>query len=83
MTLRSAAGLAGMLACAAYLAWPDSPGSAPATDCRAAATASQDEAVTDFLFAPASVWKSYALQRDLDVAMVRSGEARRAGSPAR
>lgn len=83
MTLRSAAGLAGMLACAAYLAWPDSPGSAPAVDCRATASAPQDEAVTDFLFAPASVWKSYALERDLDVAMLRSGDARKAGSPAR
>lgn len=83
MTLRETAGLVALLGCAAFLAWPDSPASAPPSDCRATASAPQDEAVTDFLFAPASVWKGYALEHDLDVAMVRSGDARRAGSPAR
>lgn len=83
MTLRDAAGLAGLLGCAVLLTWSDSLGQAPADSCRARDAAPQDEAVTDFLFAPAAVWKSLALERDLDVAMLRSGSARRAGSPDR
>lgn len=83
MTLRDAAGLAGLLGCAALLAWPDSPAPVPEVNCRASNPAPQDEAVTDFLFAPASAWRSYALERELDVAMLRSRDAHRAGSRAR
>ena len=84
MTLRDAAGLVGLLGCAALLTWSDLLAQAPA-DCRmsASAPAPQEEVVTDFLFAPASVWKNFALERDLDVAMLRSHGASSAGAPRR
>ena len=82
MTLRDAAGLVGLLGCAALLTWSDLLAQAPA-DCRMSAPAPQEEVVTDFLFAPASVWKNFALERDLDVAMLRSHGASSAGAPRR
>ena len=82
MTLRDAAGLVGLLGCAALLTWSDLLAQAPA-DCRMSAPAPQDEVVTDFLFAPASVWKKFELERDLDVAMVRPRGAPTARAPTR
>lgn len=83
MTWRDAAGLACLLWCAALLAWSDRPAPAAAESCRASQPVSQDEVVADFLFAPASVWKTLALERDLEVAMLRSRDARGADSRAR
>lgn len=83
MTWRDAAGLVGLLWCAALLAWSNPAGAPSAEACRPAQVALQDDAVTDFLFAPASVWKQFALERDLDVAMLRSADAPGAGRRSR
>lgn len=83
MTWRDAAGLACLLWCAALLAWSDRPAPAAAESCRASQPVSQDEVVADFLFAPASVWKTLALERHLEVAVLRSRDVPAAHSRAR